>query len=212
MKLKGIINQKNKIRNIIKEENESDENASKRWWNCYRQREDSLIVDLFHGQYKSTISCNDCHRVCVSFDSYMFISLPIPTGKYEIDIKYFGYHINNFFIMKIPITENTTVLNIIDIISNRLNKMNNNMSNPLMQQAKIPHKKIKVNHQTKTLFEYSSQTLKQHHFLYQQSQLNTQATILTKAQKINIIYKEIFREYSEIISFLLLFAISINVC
>ena len=66
----------------------------------------------------------------------MFISLPIPTGKYEIDIKYFGYHINNFFIMKIPITENTTVLNIIDIISNRLNKMNNNISNPPKRRKK----------------------------------------------------------------------------
>ena len=50
----------------------------------------------------------------------MFISLPIPSGKYELDIKYFGYDIKNFFIMKIPITENTTVLNIIDIIRTKL--------------------------------------------------------------------------------------------
>ena len=51
----------------------------------------------------------------------MFISLPIPSGKYEIDVKYFGYNVNNFFVMKIPITENTTVLNIIAIMKNKLN-------------------------------------------------------------------------------------------
>ena len=79
-----------------KKENQNDEEVSKIWWEKHLKRENINIVDLFHGQYKSTISCNDCHRFCISFDSYMFISLPIPTGKYEIDIKYFGYHINNF--------------------------------------------------------------------------------------------------------------------
>ena len=133
-----------------KKENQTDEEVSKIWWEKHLKRENSIIVDLFHGQYKSTISCNDCHRVCVSFDSYMFISLPIPTGKYEIDIKYFGYHINNFFIMKIPITENTTVLNIIDIISNRLNKMNNNISNPPKRRNR---KKNKNRPQNKKLNE-----------------------------------------------------------
>ena len=56
----------------------------------------------------------------------MFISLPIPSGKYEIEVKYFGYNINDFLVMKIPITENTTVLNIIDIMKNRINIININ--------------------------------------------------------------------------------------
>ena len=109
-----------------KKPEQTDEEVSKIWWEKHLKRENSIIVDLFHGQFKSTISCNICHEVCVSFDSYMFISLPIPSGKYEIDVKYFGYNINDFLVMKIPITENTTVLNIIDIMKNRINIINSN--------------------------------------------------------------------------------------
>ena len=109
-----------------KKPEQTDEEVSKIWWEKHLKRENSIIVDLFHGQFKSTISCNICHQVCVSFDSYMFISLPIPSGKYEIEVKYFGYNINDFLVMKIPITENTTVLNIIDIMKNKINIINSN--------------------------------------------------------------------------------------
>ena len=109
-----------------KKPEQTDEEVSKIWWEKHLKRENSIIVDLFHGQFKSTISCNICHEVCVSFDSYMFISLPIPSGKYEIEVKYFGYNINDFLVMKIPITENTTVLNIIDIMKNKINIINSN--------------------------------------------------------------------------------------
>jgi len=76
---------------------QTDEEVSKFWWDKHLKRENSIIVDLFHGQFKSTISCNLFHQVCVLFDSYMFISLYITFGKYEIDVKYFGYNVNNFF-------------------------------------------------------------------------------------------------------------------
>ena len=49
---------------------------------------------------------------------YFFV---ITSGKYEIDTKYIGYNVNNFFVMKILNTENTTVLNIIAIMKNKLN-------------------------------------------------------------------------------------------
>ena len=94
--------------------------------NKHLKRENSIIVDLFLGQFKNTISCNLCHQVCISFDQYMFISLYITSGKYEIDTKYIGYNVNNFFVMKILNTENTTVLNIIAIMKNKLNIINNN--------------------------------------------------------------------------------------
>ena len=112
-----------------KKKDQTDEEVSKIWWDKHLKRENSIIVDLFHGQFKSTISCNICHRICVSFDSYMFVSLPIPSGKYEIDVKYFGFNINNCFVTKIPITENTTVLNIIDIFKKKLHLLNNNKIN-----------------------------------------------------------------------------------
>ena len=135
-----------------KKKDQTDEEVSKIWWEKHLKRENSIIVDLFHGQFKSTISCNKCKRISISFDSYMFISLPIPSGKYELDVKYFGYDIKNFFIMKIPITENTTILNIIDIIKRKLNankiKNNNrNVNNPPRRKNNRKKKKYSANKQ-----------------------------------------------------------------
>ena len=135
-----------------KKPEQTDEEVSKIWWEKHLKRENSIIVDLFHGQFKSTISCNICHQVCVSFDSYMFISLPIPSGKYEIEVKYFGYNINDFLVMKIPITENTTVLNIIDIMKNRINiiNINKNIKNNPPKRKKRNKNKNKI---VKKLYE-----------------------------------------------------------
>ena len=131
-----------------KGKDETDEDASKRWWKMHLLRENSIIVDLFQGQFKSTITCNYCNRIAVSFDSYMFLSLPIPSGKYEINIKYFGYEIDNYFDLKIPITENTTVLNIIDIIEKKLSNKksaNKTIGSPPSKSTRRKNNKKKRN-------------------------------------------------------------------
>lgn len=33
-------------------------------WEGYKKRNDSVIVDLFQGQYKSTLVCPECNKVC----------------------------------------------------------------------------------------------------------------------------------------------------
>jgi len=119
-----------------KGENESDEVASKRWWEMHLLRENSIIVDLFHGQFRNTITCDYCNRVSVSYDSYMFLSLSIPSGKFEADVKYFGYDINKYFDIKIPITENASVQNIIDLVKVKLLLRNKNNSNPPKKRNK----------------------------------------------------------------------------
>ena len=35
------------------EKNESDEIASKRFWNCHLKKDNSIIIDLFYGQFKN---------------------------------------------------------------------------------------------------------------------------------------------------------------
>ena len=51
----------------------------------HKSRNDSAIVDLFHGQYCSTITCDNpaCGKVSVTFDPYLCLSLPI--GNYSED-------------------------------------------------------------------------------------------------------------------------------
>lgn len=40
-------------------------------WEQYRSRNDSVIVDLFQGQYRSTVVCPDCDKVSCSLSSTM---------------------------------------------------------------------------------------------------------------------------------------------
>lgn len=40
--------------------------AAEKEWQIYKQRNDSLIVDLFQGQYRNRMECLTCHKVCPS--------------------------------------------------------------------------------------------------------------------------------------------------
>ena len=70
-------------------ENESDFEASKRWWDYYKKREDSIIIDLFHGQFKSKITCLKCKKSSITYDPFIFLGLPIPIAKEQFIIKFF---------------------------------------------------------------------------------------------------------------------------
>ena len=50
-------------------------------------RNDSVIVDLFHGQYRSTITCPECHTVSITYDPFTTVPVPIPSLK-KLDIYY----------------------------------------------------------------------------------------------------------------------------
>ncbi|KAI6120769.1 hypothetical protein EV401DRAFT_1954212 [Pisolithus croceorrhizus] len=50
-------------------------------WQGYMRRNDSVIVDLFQGQYQSTLVCPECHKVSITFDPFMYLTLPIPIER-----------------------------------------------------------------------------------------------------------------------------------
>ncbi|KAJ2515348.1 hypothetical protein GGI11_003788 [Coemansia sp. RSA 2049] len=50
-------------------------------WRLERQREDSVIFDLFRGQYRSTLVCPVCDNVSVIFDPLMDLSLSLPVQR-----------------------------------------------------------------------------------------------------------------------------------
>ena len=68
---------------------ESDSEASNRFWDVYKKRENSIIVDLFHGQFKSKITCSDCHKSSITYDPFIFLGLPIPQHHNQIIIPFF---------------------------------------------------------------------------------------------------------------------------
>ncbi|KAG5517949.1 hypothetical protein PMAC_000404 [Pneumocystis sp. 'macacae'] len=47
-------------------------------WQLHRKRNDSVIVDLFHGLYKSVLVCPSCDQVSITFDPFMDLTLPLP--------------------------------------------------------------------------------------------------------------------------------------
>lgn len=54
--------------------------AHKQWATAYRH-EYSSIVELFHGQFISTITCQDCEHASVTFEPECCFQLPIPLKK-----------------------------------------------------------------------------------------------------------------------------------
>ena len=68
-------------------------------WDGYKRRNDSVIVDLFQGQYQSTLVCPECQKVSqtpnikkatklktvlqvsITFDPFMYLTLPLPIQK-----------------------------------------------------------------------------------------------------------------------------------
>lgn len=71
----------NKISNpVISQE------AAAEAWRRYKLRNDSFVVDNFQGQYRSELLCPKCEKVSVTFDPYMYVSVPIPKETVEISV------------------------------------------------------------------------------------------------------------------------------
>ena len=59
----------------------SEELVAVESWKNYLLRNKSVIVDLFQGQLRSTLTCCSCQYTRVKFDPFMYLSLPVPEEK-----------------------------------------------------------------------------------------------------------------------------------
>ncbi|XP_038901086.1 ubiquitin carboxyl-terminal hydrolase 8 isoform X1 [Benincasa hispida] len=57
----------------------SDNEVADEYWQNHLARNDSIIVDVCQGQYKSTLVCPICKKVSTTFDPFMYLSLPLPS-------------------------------------------------------------------------------------------------------------------------------------
>ncbi|CAL8401991.1 unnamed protein product [Arctogadus glacialis] len=62
-------------------EGRPDEIVAMEAWTNHRLRNDSIIVDIFHGLFKSTLVCPECSKVSVTFDPFCYLTLPLPMKK-----------------------------------------------------------------------------------------------------------------------------------
>merc|ERR1719191_1881131 len=79
---------KRKSRNPPEPEMEADVRArfpfwlrrkkAQREWEAYREKNISIVVDLFEGQLRSTLTCCNCARRSSRFEPFRFLSVPVP--------------------------------------------------------------------------------------------------------------------------------------
>ena len=84
-----------------KKDGESDEECSKRFWDCNLKRNDSIITDLFCGQYKSTITCPECGNINITFDPFNTLTLPLANKNYAKNNKNYDF-LEEFHLFYVP--------------------------------------------------------------------------------------------------------------
>jgi len=65
----------------------ADTQIAKLSWEDHKKRNDSLVVDWFQGQFRSTVVCLRCKYRSVTFEAFMYLSLPIPPGSRPYTLK-----------------------------------------------------------------------------------------------------------------------------
>lgn len=81
-----------------KEAQLDQQQVSSQAWNRHLVRNESIITDLFHGQFKSTCSCPKCGQVSVTFDPLVTLLLPIPVKKPELHFFLIPYRIRSGYV------------------------------------------------------------------------------------------------------------------
>lgn len=74
----------------------SDEEQSNASWQHYLSRNESLIVDLFAGQYKSKLRCSHCKHESTTFETFFTLTLPI-TIKDQVIFFFLGFNRPEFY-------------------------------------------------------------------------------------------------------------------
>ncbi|CAJ0824154.1 21934_t:CDS:2 [Entrophospora sp. SA101] len=79
-----------KVKPIIKELTEKEEEimeglpiqiASVFEWDRYMMRNSSIVVSLFQGQFRNQLKCLSCGKTSTTYNTFMYLSLPIPKSK-----------------------------------------------------------------------------------------------------------------------------------
>lgn len=64
-----------------------DQMAAELAWSKHKLLNESIIVALFQGQFKSTVQCLTCHRKSRTFETFMYLSLPLAsTSKCSLQV------------------------------------------------------------------------------------------------------------------------------
>ena len=93
-------------------EEESEEQACKRFNIFQKKKKDSIIRDLFVGQYKEKTKCITCGSEFIKFPDFLILYLHLPDKKMNIQIKLFTKSLDYYYV-NFKINENTEMKDIL---------------------------------------------------------------------------------------------------
>ncbi|NWH25742.1 UBP19 hydrolase, partial [Grus americana] len=94
--LDGLHEDLNRIQNkpyteTVDSDGRPDEVVAEEAWQRHKMRNDSFIVDLFQGQYKSKLVCPVCSKVVsITFDPFLYLPVPLPQKQKVLTVYYFA--------------------------------------------------------------------------------------------------------------------------
>ncbi|XP_038627846.1 ubiquitin carboxyl-terminal hydrolase 19 isoform X4 [Tachyglossus aculeatus] len=93
--LDGLHEDLNRIQNkpyteTVDSDGRPDEVVAEEAWQRHKMRNDSFVVDLFQGQYKSKLVCPVCTKVSITFDPFLYLPVPLPQKQKVLIVYYFA--------------------------------------------------------------------------------------------------------------------------
>ncbi|XP_075430564.1 ubiquitin carboxyl-terminal hydrolase 19 isoform X2 [Ascaphus truei] len=93
--LDGLHEDLNRIQNkpyteTVDSDGRPDEEVADEAWQRHKMRNDSFVVDLFQGQYKSKLVCPVCAKVSITFDPFLYLPVPLPQKQKVLTVYYFA--------------------------------------------------------------------------------------------------------------------------
>ncbi|XP_008316498.1 ubiquitin carboxyl-terminal hydrolase 19 isoform X4 [Cynoglossus semilaevis] len=93
--LDGLHEDLNRIQNkpyteTVDSDGRLDEVVAEEAWQRHKMRNDSFIVDLFQGQFKSKLVCPTCSKVSITFDPFLYLPVPLPQKQKVLSVYYFA--------------------------------------------------------------------------------------------------------------------------
>uniref|UniRef100_A0A7N8WJ44 ubiquitinyl hydrolase 1 n=1 Tax=Mastacembelus armatus TaxID=205130 RepID=A0A7N8WJ44_9TELE len=93
--LDGLHEDLNRIQNkpyteTVDSDGRLDEVVAEEAWQRHKMRNDSFIVDLFQGQFKSKLVCPICSKVSITFDPFLYLPVPLPQKQKVLSVFYFA--------------------------------------------------------------------------------------------------------------------------
>ncbi|KAI9005657.1 hypothetical protein DFJ74DRAFT_691636 [Hyaloraphidium curvatum] len=80
------VQDRKKVPQLEEKDDEPDHLAARRFWEHHSMLNDSEIVRLFQGLYRSAVECKNCKKRSVKFDPFMYMTVSLPEERIQVRV------------------------------------------------------------------------------------------------------------------------------